>query len=85
MITLEAVTLLCATVPLVEVTANENEAPCSVWRLAEVLGEREGYKHVSGSGAAKKVQKTEIIIIVVYMTQFCSKMHTCKNKRMLDD
>lgn len=36
-----AVTLLRAAVPLVEVAANENEAPRSVGRLAEVLDKRE--------------------------------------------
>lgn len=50
-----AVTLLCATVPLMEVAANENEAPRSVWRLAHVLDKREWYKYVSRLGAAIKV------------------------------
>lgn len=40
-----AFTLLCAAVPLVEVAANENEAPRSVWRLAEGLDKRTGDKH----------------------------------------
>lgn len=34
------VTLLCATVPLMKVASNENEAPCSAWRLAQVLDKR---------------------------------------------
>ena len=34
------VTLLCATVPLMKVASNENEAPCSAWRLAQVLDNR---------------------------------------------
>lgn len=50
-----AVTLLRATVPLMEVAADENEAPCGAWRLAEVLDKREWYKYVSGWRAAKKV------------------------------
>lgn len=50
-----AVTLLRATVPLMKVAANENEAPCGAWRLAEVLDKREWYKCVSRWRAAKKV------------------------------
>jgi len=37
---MNSLTLLCAAVPLMEVAANENEAPRGVWRLAEVVGER---------------------------------------------
>lgn len=46
------VTLLSAAVPLMEIAANQNEAPCGVWRLAEVLDQRERYEHVSSRGAA---------------------------------
>lgn len=50
-----AVTLLRAAVPLMEVAANENEAPCIVWRLAEVLDKREWYKYFSRCGTAETV------------------------------
>lgn len=49
-----AVTLLCATVPLMKVAANENEALRSVWRLADVGDKREWYKYVSQLGAARE-------------------------------
>lgn len=61
-----AVTLLCATVPLMEVAADENEAPCSIWRLTEVLDKSEWYKDVSRRGAAKRVKENEKTIIVMY-------------------
>lgn len=40
--------------PLVEVAANEDEAPCSARRLDEVLDKRERYKDVPRCGTAKK-------------------------------
>lgn len=49
-----AVTLLCAVVPLMEVAADENEAPHSVRWLTEVLAKRERHKMVSRCGAAAK-------------------------------
>lgn len=49
-----AVTLLCAVVPLMEVAADENEAPHGVRWLAEVLAKRERHKMVSRCGAAAK-------------------------------
>ncbi len=50
-------TLLGATVPLMEIAANENKASCSAGRLAEVLDKRERYKHVSRRRTAKKLKK----------------------------
>lgn len=52
---LAAVTLLGAAVPLVEVAAEEDEAPLGVRRLAETLDKRKWHKMVSRCGAAAKV------------------------------
>lgn len=43
---LEVITLLCAVVPLVEVTANQNEAPGGVWRLIGALAKRQRFKYL---------------------------------------
>lgn len=51
----KVVTLLCAAVPLVEVTANENEAPGGVWRLTGALTERQRLKHLRSFRTSGKV------------------------------
>lgn len=43
---LEVITLLCAAVPLVEITANQNEAPGGVWRLNGALAKRQRFKYL---------------------------------------
>lgn len=54
---LEALTELCAVVPLVEVAANENEAPGVIGRLTQTLGWMQRHVHLSRHRAAKDFRK----------------------------
>ena len=68
-----------------EVSSNENEAPCSIRRLAEALGKRKWYKDVSRWGISKKKKEIEKTIIEVQqyhtaVTQYftCGRMKGCQ-------
>lgn len=51
-------TWLCAAVPLVEVSSNENEALFGVWRVAELLDQEDGDEHISRGRASKDTRET---------------------------
>lgn len=54
---LEALTKLCAVVPLMEVAANENEAPGVIGRLTKTLGWMQWHVNLSRHRAAKDFRK----------------------------
>lgn len=54
---MEALTKLCAVVPLMEVAANENEAPGFIGRLTKTLGWMQWHVNLSRHRAAKDFRK----------------------------